>query len=66
MAVPLVLGFYLGDAREILKKAGATIGTIKVTAPPRHSSSEYDDTYRIIWQDSKDINSIELIVCKPL
>lgn len=66
MTVPLVLGFYLGDARQILKKAGATIGTIKVTAPPRYISNEFDDTYRIIWQDSKNLNSIELIVCKPL
>ena len=66
MMVPLVLGYYLGEAREILEKAGATIGSIKVTAPPRNTNNEFDDTYRIIWQDSKKLDSIELIVCKPL
>jgi hypothetical protein len=66
MNVPDVIGYYLGDAKEILALADIYINSIKVTAPPRALDKEFDDSYRIIWQDSKNLKTIDLLVCKPL
>jgi hypothetical protein len=66
MNVPDVIGYYLYEAKEILELAGINISSIKVTAPPRALDKEFDDSYRIIWQDSKNLKNIDLLVCKPL
>jgi hypothetical protein len=66
MSVPNVIGYYLYDAKVILSEAGINIESIRVTAPPRNKSIEFDDSFRVVRQRLIKPKEIELLVCKPL
>jgi hypothetical protein len=66
MQVPDVIGYTLGDAKNILKKAGVGIHRVEATSPSRQKGVEIGDDCRVIRCKSTDDGKIELIVCKPL
>jgi hypothetical protein len=66
MNMPDVIGFTLGEASILLKKAGLSICRIQVIAPPRDTSQLYDDNYRVIKLDTIDDKNVALHICKPL
>ena len=60
-----IIGFRLAGARRILQKEGKSILSVEVTAPPRHKSEEYDDSFRVIRLIQIDKNNVGLLVCNP-
>ncbi len=66
MNVPDVLGYTLGEAKAIIKGAGITDFVVKTVAPPRDSSTGYDDSCRVLRVKETVNSKIEIIVCKPL
>lgn len=65
MNVPDVVGFTIEDARKMLKTAGFSVHAVRVTAPPRHRTLEYDDNCRVIRLHIIDGDRTELLVCGP-
>ncbi len=61
-----IVGLTLEDARAVLTREGFTETTIKVTAPPREKSRNFDESYRVLRVNSIHGKSIEILVCKPL
>lgn len=61
-----VIGFTLEEAQKMLKVAGISICSIKVTSAPKSKSDTYFDYYRVVNVKRVDEQLVELIVCKPL
>lgn len=66
MDYPDVLGFTLSEARSILESAGVSIGSIRITQPPRSRIEIPEDSFRVLKCVKKNDGSIELTVAKPL
>jgi hypothetical protein len=64
MSIPDVTGFTLGEAVSMLKAAGITDTTVKLTVAPRNKDKDYNSKSRIVRQLTAD-NGIteELVVC---
>ncbi|HOJ10576.1 MAG TPA: hypothetical protein PK733_08285 [Clostridiales bacterium] len=62
---PDVSGYYLKNALKIINECGVEIVDIKITAPPRCRSKDYDDDFRVLRIRSVGPNKVELVVCNP-
>lgn len=61
--IPDIVGFTLADARKVLDEADIEIEKIIVTAPPRCTDREYNDSFRVIRQKKISKQKVELLVC---
>jgi len=66
MKVPDVNGLQLREAREKLEKASIKIGSVRLTSEPRNRYDSYDDTSRVARIRQTGVDTVELIVLKPL
>ena len=64
--IPDVVGFTLGEARGVLDNSGVSITAVRITAPPKEITAEYDDSFRVLRLNIIGDKSIELLICKPL
>lgn len=61
-----VIGFTLGDARNMLENNNIRNYSIRVTSSPRLKCEGFDDDYRVVGLRTDPNNELELIICKPL
>ncbi len=66
MSVTDVIGFTLGDAKNILESNCIKNYSIRVTSSPRLKCDDFDDNYRVVSIRKTDDAEFELIICKPL
>lgn len=65
MNVSDLIGFTLGEAKEIIYKSGMEIKDISITAPPKCKIDEIDDSYRVLRSEGDNDRRIKLLVCNP-
>ena len=61
-----VIGYTLGEAKELIARAGLAIHAVRLTNAPRIKLDEYRDDFRVIRSKIVEENKLELVVCKPL
>ncbi len=61
-----IIGFTLGEAKEILKKRSVTIDEIIAAVPPKARDIEITDAWRVIMTRDTEPGAVQLIVCNPL
>jgi hypothetical protein len=63
MNIPDVVGTTLAKAKRFLDAAGITALSVTITSPPRHKSTKYDDSFRVIRLKAAEGGKVELLVC---
>lgn len=65
MNIPDIIGYTLEEARAILDKENILIDCVKVTAPPKQKTDEYQEHFRVIRWNRIEQQKVELLVCRP-
>lgn len=59
-------GFTLERASPVLDKSGYASLSYRIVSQPRESGEQYDDSWRVLYTEETDKNSLIVAICKPL